>query len=170
MNEKVTPDKRQAAVCGLFCPSCKLFIATQEGIESLKVLAKQWQCSVESIECHGCRSDKRSDYCQRCTFVQCATEKGHNFCGECREYPCDGLKDFQSAKPHRLELWESLARINEVGYEKWLLEEMEHYACPECGTINSAYHLTCRKCGADPSSGYVKRHGEKIKEYMAKLR
>jgi len=51
-----TPDKRLAAVCGLFCPACTLFIGTKEDPERLKMVAMRIQLSVEELECHGCQS------------------------------------------------------------------------------------------------------------------
>ena len=48
----------------------------------------------------------------------------------------------------------------------WLLEIREHYACPGCGTLNSAYDLRCRSCGVEPSCGYVARHCQAIEAYL----
>jgi hypothetical protein len=45
---------------------------------------------------------------------------------------------------------------------------MEHYACSQCGVINSAYDRVCRSCGHDPSCDYVERHQETIKAYLKK--
>ncbi len=78
----------------------------------------------------------------------CATERGHDFCGQCNDYPCQELREFQAKYPHRLELWESQARIAEAGYEIWYTEMLDNYACPNCGSINSAYDIKCRHCGA----------------------
>ena len=44
------PDKRLAAVCGLFCPACSVFIGTKEDPERLKVVAERLQRSVEELE------------------------------------------------------------------------------------------------------------------------
>jgi predicted RNA-binding Zn-ribbon protein involved in translation (DUF1610 family) len=59
-------------------------------------------------------------------------------------------------------LWANQERIKEAGYETWFEEMIEHYSCPQCHTINSAYDLTCRKCGTDPSCAYVGLHKEEI--------
>lgn len=143
-----TPDKRHAAVCGLFCPSCTYFIGTKEAPEKLKERAKLFNRPVEELECYGCRSEKLFFFCkENCKMRNCAAEKKIDFCGECSEYPCAELKEFQVQLPHRIELWKSQERIKEVGYEKWYEEMIEHYSCPECGTLNSAYDMACRKCG-----------------------
>lgn len=165
-----TPDKRLAAVCGLFCPACTLFIGTKEDPERLKMLAMRLQLPMEELKCYGCWSDKRSFYCrEKCKMIKCAAEKGIRFCVQCPEYPCVELKAFQVQMPHRIELWKSQERIKEVGYEKWYDEMIEHYSCTECSTINSAYDMACRKCGTTPSCNYVKLHKDDINQKTSKL-
>lgn len=163
------PDKKLAAVCGLFCPACTIFIGTKEDPERLKVMAQRTQRPVEELQCHGCRTEKRCYYCKSiCTMAKCAAAKGVDFCGRCPEYPCKNLRSFQAEMPHRIELWKSQERIKEAGYEKWYAEMIEHYSCQKCGTINSAYDLKCRKCGEDPSCAYVKLHKDEILRHLAK--
>ncbi|HEX9080435.1 MAG TPA: DUF3795 domain-containing protein [Desulfuromonadaceae bacterium] len=163
------PDKKLAAVCGLYCGACTLFIATTEDPERLKRLAARLQVSEEAARCHGCRSDKRFVHCGSCTMSACAAKRGVEFCGECADYPCADLKEFQAQRPHRIELWDDLERIATVGHGEWLREIREHYACPTCGTVNSAYDLACRKCGGEPSCGYVARHKEAIGRFLANI-
>ena len=151
-------DKELAAVCGLFCEACTLFIATMEDPIRLKKLSTQFQLSEEAIKCYGCRSDKRGPYCERCKMFSCAVERGIDFCIECEDYPCSDLKQFQSKRPHRIELWDDLEQIKAMGYERWLKNIRTNYACPQCQTINSAYDLKCRKCGHEPSCEYVAKH------------
>jgi hypothetical protein len=165
---KIEKDKKLAAVCGLFCPSCTLFIGSTEDPERLKWLANQFGASIKEVKCHGCRADIRSTYCETCKIAKCAVEKGIDFCGECDEFPCDDLKAFQAQMPHRIELWESHERIREVGWEQWFTEMVERYSCPKCGTINSAYDIACRGCGAVPSCEYVSLHKETIMEHLSK--
>ncbi len=160
--------KKMAAVCGLYCDACSVFIATKEDPDRLGKIASRFGLSAEETRCHGCRSEKRLTYCEKCTMYSCASEKGIDFCGECGDYPCDDLKKFQSAMPHRIELWKDLERIRTVGYEKWLGEAREKYTCPACYTINSAYDLKCRKCGHDPSCRYVEKHKEEIRRHLGK--
>jgi hypothetical protein len=88
-------------------------------------------------------------------MAACASIKGIDFCFECHDYPCEELKKFQSFYAHRIELWKSQERLKEVGYETWYREMMEYFSCPDCQTINSAFDLTCRRCGKDPSCNYV---------------
>jgi hypothetical protein len=162
-----TPEKTLAAVCGLFCPSCTLYIGTHEDPARLQRLADQFGRPAEDLVCHGCRSDKRACYCEEnCSFVPCAAEKGVDFCGECDEFPCDALKAFQTKMPHRNELWNDQQRIREVGYEQWFTEKLDQYACSECQTLNSAYDIACRSCQTTPSCDYVKTHQKAISAFM----
>ena len=165
-NKQQAPDKTLAAVCGLFCPSCTVYIGTHEDPKRLQWLAKRFGRPVEDLVCHGCRAEKRAFHCENCQFVACAAEKGVEFCGACPEYPCDALKTFQAEMPHRLELWDYHQRIQEIGYETWYQEMVEHYSCPECHTINSAYDIACRNCGITPSCKYVTLHKEQIEGHL----
>lgn len=160
------PDKKLAAVCGLYCEACSLYIATTEDPARLTALAKLFQLPEEEMRCYGCRSEKRGPYCRTCEMAPCAAERGIEFCGECAEYPCDTLKAFQAERPHRAELWEDLERIREVGYREWMVEKREHYSCPRCGTLNSAYDLKCRKCGEEPGCAFTAMHREKVEEAL----
>ncbi len=162
-------DKKLAAVCGLYCEACTLFIATKEDPARLKGLAERFKISEEAMRCYGCRSDKRGPYCGICKMFGCASERGIDFCVQCAEYPCNDLKKFQSERPHRIELWDDLERIGEVGYKNWLQEINENYTCPECRSINSAYDLRCRKCGEEPSCTYVAKHKQAIEQFLKKL-
>jgi hypothetical protein len=161
-------DKTHAAVCGLYCPGCSVFIATQEDPVRLKFLAKQFGITEEEMKCNGCRSDKRIPFCDTCKLYPCAEEKGIDFCGECDEYPCDELKEFQSLAPHRFELWEAQEQIKTKGYQKWMDEMKDYYSCDKCGTINSAYDFQCRSCKAKPGNEYTKKYRKKIMEFLAK--
>jgi hypothetical protein len=159
-------DRKVAAVCGLYCGACSWLIATREDPERLKRLAAQFQYSEEECRCYGCRSGKRLPYCEKCKMFACAAERGIDFCSQCEEYPCDDLKRFQAAMPHRIELWVNLERVKAVGHKQWLEEMKKNFSCPRCGTINSTYDLTCRRCGEEPSCDYVGRHGRAIEQYL----
>jgi hypothetical protein len=159
-------DKKLAAVCGLYCEACSWFIATTEDPEKLKRLAAQLHFSEEESKCYGCRSNNRLPYCEKCKMFTCAAERNIDFCSECIEYPCDDLKQFQSAMPHRIELWANLERIKATGYKNWLKEIRRNYVCPRCQIINSTYDLKCRKCGEEPSCNYVAKHKQEIEQFL----
>lgn len=160
------PDKMLAAVCGLYCEACSLFIATKEDPARLKGMAIRFQVSEEAVKCYGCRSSKRGPYCEKCKMFSCAAERGIDFCVECAQYPCSDLKQFQSERPHRIELWDDLEQIRAMGYKHWLKNIRQNYTCPQCRSINSAYDSKCRKCDEEPSCSYVAKHKQSIEQFM----
>jgi len=123
---------------------------------------------VGELACHGCRAEKRSFYCQTCRIADCAAGKGLDFCGGCAEYPCETLRVFQAEMPHRAELWQDQERIREGGWEKWLQEKAGHYSCAACGTVNSAYDMSCRRCGHTPGCRFAEVHKEEIGRFWAR--
>ncbi len=165
-NHQEEADKKLAAVCGLYCEGCSLYIATTEDPARLTAMAARFQMSEEEVKCYGCRTEKRGPYCRVCKMFDCAAQKGIDFCVECEEYPCEALKEFQSAMPHRIELFKDLDRIGATGWENWLKEIKENYTCHKCGTINSAYDIKCRKCGKEPGCDYSAAHKEAIEMFL----
>lgn len=159
-------DARLAAVCGLFCPACSVFIASHDDPARRLQLAARLNVPVEAVYCDGCHAEKRYLFCQTCKMSACATEKGLAFCGACADYPCEGLQAFQAECPHRIELWQDQERIQAFGATAWFEEKLAHYACPTCETLNSAYDLACRNCGATPSCAYVELHEPEIRQYL----
>ncbi len=165
----IPPDKKLAAVCGLFCPGCIIYIGAHSTPEVRDELERRRGYAPGTMRCEGCRSDHRYSYCNSCKLYACAANKGIDFCGTCPDFPCADFKEFQSARPHRLELYPAQKRIRETGYETWFKEMEAYYACPQCGTLNSAYHPACRNCGATPSCHYVKDHQDEIQAYQSKI-
>ncbi len=164
----IYPDKKEASFCGVFCPSCSLYIGTKEEPERLMMLSKKMGRPVEELECNGCRSGRVSYYCRDCTLKKCAEESGYESCAECPDFPCPSLEKFRKEMPHRADLWESLEILKEKGREKWTEIEASDYTCPGCGVINSAYDIRCRSCGSDPGSRFAERHREKIISHLMK--
>ena len=73
MNKKKKGDEKElAAVCGLYCEACTLYIATKEDPKRLKALAARFQLTEEEVRCNGCRSDKKGPYCRICKMAACA--------------------------------------------------------------------------------------------------
>lgn len=169
LDKNLKPDKKLAAVCGLFCPACSLFIGTQEEPRRLEAMSARMGKTVDQLTCNGCRSDKLCFYCTSlCKMKSCAAKKGVDFCSQCDEFPCDVLKEFQAERPHRIELWDSGKRIREDGYEQWFRAMAFHYACPQCRALNSAYDMKCRSCGATPSCEYVRLHKDTILAHLGR--
>jgi hypothetical protein len=160
------PNQQLASVCGLFCASCTVYIGSHEDPERLRTIAAGFGCSVDELTCQGCRSDKRALHCRECEFISCADKRHVDFCGQCVDYPCVALREFQAKMPHRLELWEAHRRIREVGAAAWCEEMAARYSCESCKTLNSAYDLSCRSCGHGPGNDFVRAHGEAIAEHL----
>jgi hypothetical protein len=152
------PPSAIAAVCGLYCASCTFYIGSQEDPERLAALAARHGKRVEDVSCDGCRAERRGFYCQTCGFTSCARDRGVEFCSQCGDYPCAELIDFQSKYPHRIGLWASLETIRDCGWQAWEADMKTLYACPACGTTNSAYDLVCRACGHSPGSRFVEEN------------
>jgi predicted RNA-binding Zn-ribbon protein involved in translation (DUF1610 family) len=163
------PVPTTAAVCGLLCDACSIFIGSQEDPERLAAFAARQGWSVEEARCDGCRADRRTSYCRDCDLFACAASRGYAFCGECEEYPCAALDEFRCERPHRTEIYENLDRISKAGVDVWMQETKERFTCSSCGTLNSAYDLKCRKCGQEPGSAYVAAHRETIVERLRQL-
>lgn len=153
-----TPAPTEAAVCGLYCKACALYVGAHDDPAMLRFLCERLGQTQEETYCDGCRTERRSKYCQTCTLFACAAERGLDFCVECADYPCADLKTFQCERPHRADLFGDLARIAEIGPREWAGEMEQRYACPDCGTVNSAYHIKCRSCGRVPSNAFVAEH------------
>ncbi len=155
-----------AAACGLFCGSCSVYIATKEDPERLKRISLKFGITEETALCFGCGSEKRFAACAGCGFSACAKGKGLGFCSECKDFPCKELRDFQAALPHRLDLWEDLEQARHLEPTGWVAKMRQKYTCSQCGTVNSAYDLSCRNCGRTPSCDFVNRHLEALKKHM----
>lgn len=168
-NTSEKSDKSLAAVCGLYCEACSLYIGTMEDPARLKKIAGMYNMSEEEAKCYGCRSSKRGPYCSICKMYDCAQSRGIDFCVECSKYPCVDLKNFQVERPHRAELFDDLAKIKSVGYKQWLKEIRNNYTCAKCSTINSGYDLKCRKCGEEPSCNFTAKHKTAIKQFLDQL-
>lgn len=147
------------AVCGLFCESCGIHIATRnkDDIE-LERLAAMMKTTKEEIQCDGCRSGVLSPHCRNCEFRSCAQGKQMDNCEECRDFPCESIKDFQKKAPHRAELFESAEYRKNKGIDLWLGKMRKDYSCPICHTINSPYFSRCGKCGSVPCNEFRKRN------------
>lgn len=165
----IKPDKMLSAVCGLYCPSCTLFIGNHEDPERLAALTRRMGRTPEEMKCNGCRSDTLSFYCRSCKMKSCAKEKGIDFCSECDEYPCEALTAFKAEAAHRCDVWESLDQIKSRGWEDWFVRMTDMTSCPECGTINSAYDASCRKCGHNPGSGFFEKYREAVMDHLKKI-
>ena len=154
------------AYCGLYCPSCLVYIASQEDPASLQVIADRMNKTMEETRCNGCRSEKLCSYCLTCDLKPCAISKGIDFCSQCVEYPCSKLESFQGKMPHRAELFESLDYAKNHSVEKWEEKMIQDYSCQKCGKINAPYFINCKRCNTFPGNRFIERNLERIKNYL----
>jgi hypothetical protein len=163
-------NKNLVSACGLYCGACGVYIATQENdTEKILRYAMILNQSYEETLCDGCGAERKTLYCSKmCTFIDCKKNKKVDFCYECNEFPCSALLDFKSKMPHRAEIIDSLNRMKEIGTEKWIIEMKDKFSCSQCNSINSAYNLSCRKCGNNPSCNFVLTHNNDIRKYLSK--
>jgi hypothetical protein len=89
------------APCGIYCKRCP---------------------GVEFYKCKGCREQKGQvkDF-PVCKTYDCVTSKGHEFCYECADFPCEMLQpivNFEIFAPHNSKVY-NLIMIQKHGLEKW---------------------------------------------------
>jgi hypothetical protein len=93
--------KNWHAPCGIYCKRCP---------------------GVQAYNCNGCRIHKGQilDF-PVCKTFQCVTEKGHEFCFECSDFPCEKLQtivNFEIFAPHNSKIY-NLLMIQKLGLSKW---------------------------------------------------
>jgi len=106
----IDPKDWDISVCGLNCARCKLR---------------------EKGECAGCRGPLDKHWSPDCKFLPCAKAKGHRYCFQCDDLPCDKLQAFASDghEHHRLAV-ENLKEMKALGLEKWIGKQPRPMFCP----------------------------------------
>jgi hypothetical protein len=124
-----TDEKRLAAVCGLFCGGCDIYLASHGDRELQRRIGENVsqvtsrEIKPKEIKCEGCWGPLEVHWSADCKMLNCARERGYRFCFECEEYPCDKLIMFKDKHyPHVLD---NLNRIRQIGVESWLKEQKE---------------------------------------------
>jgi len=89
------------APCGIYCKRCP---------------------GVEAFNCKGCREQKGQILkFPECKTYECVMSKGHRFCYECEEFPCEKLQpivNFEIFTPHNSKIF-NLLMIQKHGITKW---------------------------------------------------
>ncbi len=93
--------KEWHAPCGIYCKRCP---------------------GVKFYNCKGCREQKGLVHkLPLCKTYDCVTSKGHDFCYECEDFPCEMLEpivNFQIFAPHNSKVY-NLVMIQKHGLEEW---------------------------------------------------
>lgn len=134
--------------CGLFCAACPQYMGTKSG--AIK--------ETDPGACKGCKSDVvAKSWCTICNLKSCAREKGHDFCYQCKEYPCSELEEFKtdSDYPYHGEVYSYMETIKQKGLEQWMSQMKKRWSCSSCGTEFDWWTRSCTQCGA-ATEGYQK--------------
>ena len=142
-----------AAYCGLYCESCALYKTTQDYFDG--------KIEKPNEICRGCDSDTLGSWCGRCGLKMCAREKGHRFCIECSDFPCDDLTAFANDPdyPYHAEVFESLRYMKTNGVRAWMEQQKQRWQCGNCGSPFHWWQTSCPGCGKE-TNGYVNPSSE----------
>jgi hypothetical protein len=125
------------APCGMNCGICKNYLAYSRGIPEKKGKVSH---------CPGCLPRNKNCYVKRgCRKLRRNEIK---FCYECDDMPCENLDrlDRRYRSRYGMSMVENLREIREKGMEKFLKNQEEKYACPECGDVISVHDGKCYTC------------------------
>ena len=122
-------DEWDLAVCGLNCASCPIYLACHGDDDKREKLADHFKCTPDKIICNGCRTeplDTDHHWSPECKMLLCAREKGHEYCFECDDLPCQVLIAFGSdGVDHHNKTIENLKRMKEIGIKAWIEEQKD---------------------------------------------
>jgi hypothetical protein len=88
------------AVCGLECHKCDIREATDNPQVAQQIAdwfkkKRNEDVKLEDIRCLGCKGDRNRHWSADCWILQCCVdEKGHQFCCDCDQFPCDRLVEW----------------------------------------------------------------------------
>jgi hypothetical protein len=78
----------------------------------------------EQIMCEGCRGSLEVHWSSDCKMMLCAKKRGHEYCFQCIDFPCQLLKEFSSdGIPHHKRTVENLMKMKEIGIDAWIAEQ-----------------------------------------------
>lgn len=78
----------------------------------------------EKANCPGCAGTNGKPFWGECAVATCCLTKGHDHCGQCKEFPCATLNDYAYSEGNgddglRIR---NLREWNEKGYDAWRRE------------------------------------------------
>ena len=101
--------------------------------------------------CPGCnQQDGNSpEHCRTCALKACALSKSLQFCSDCCQYPCNGIKrlDRRYRLKYQNSLIESARRLKELGCQLFLAEEQVKWTCKKCSGLINLHSRACSECG-----------------------
>ncbi|MGD8978791.1 MAG: DUF3795 domain-containing protein [candidate division WOR-3 bacterium] len=108
--------------CGLDCYGCPIRLRTKE---ELSYWAER-KVDPEKIRCAGCRSPRdEHHWSPECNILECCVyERKHEFCAQCRDFPCQILEVWASEYEHHSQAISRLKEMKKTGVEAWLQERL----------------------------------------------
>lgn len=137
--------------CGLYCGACNHFRASFPEGNHLIEKARNEGRSTDGFTCQGCRSNRLYMHpgCAECEIRECADTKGLLHCGQCSEFPCEQIVAFiNDGHIHHLNLESQIQKLNKLGPEGWLTEQIHRWTCSQCGAPFTWYEEHCNSCGS----------------------
>jgi len=118
------------SICGLNCAKCDIYEAGH-GNEELRNRIIEWfkkersqTVKPEKITCEGCRGPIDRHWSSDCKIMLCAKKKGHEYCFQCSDFPCELLEEFASdGLSHHKRTVENLKKMKEIGVQAWIAEQ-----------------------------------------------
>ncbi len=121
--------------CGIDCFNCLAYKAQDD--EKLRMgIAERFGIPPEHAACRGCRNEGGCialvNMKGPCYVWKCIQEKGHEFCYECPNFPCEHLApvaDRCESRPHNMKVY-NLCIMKRDGVEEWTRQAAhirEHY-------------------------------------------
>lgn len=118
--------KEIIAVCGLDCGPCDIRRAPNEPKAAERIVAwfrkegwlKQNEGITEVIErgmyCKGCHGNRSVHWSPDCWILKCCVDdKGHEFCYQCNEFPCERLSERARQSDHYNRALDRLKKMKE---------------------------------------------------------
>lgn len=65
--------------------------------------------------CPGCRATGGKQFWGDCKMALCCISKQHEHCGQCRNFPCETMKEYDGYE----ESVRNLKAWNEIGFDAW---------------------------------------------------
>ncbi len=117
-------NEKMIAVCGLDCGPCDIRNVTSDAEAATRIVAwfkkEGWLKENEGREevikrgmyCKGCRGDRSVHWSSDCWILKCGVDdKGHEFCHECSEFPCQRLEEWSQQNDN---YGKALARLKKM--------------------------------------------------------
>lgn len=123
----LTQQQALVAPCGIHCGLCELYLARDN--PQVKAFLISRGIPESKIPCDGCRANQ--GHCPvhpgECATYACIQSKGHSFCHECDDFPCNRLQpaaDRAEILPHNLKVFH-LSVIKNQGIDRFLDQASE---------------------------------------------